>query len=62
MTTAIERLKQADELDNLANKMGQRKDTENAERLHRVARRKRASAIKSMNPRRKSAGNLRISK
>lgn len=58
MTTAIEKLKQADELDNLANQMGKRKDIGNAERLHRVAKRKRSQAIRSMSPRRKVAGNL----
>ena len=60
MATAEERLRQADRYDQMANEMAKRKDVANAERLHRIARRKRQSAIKSMSPRRKSAKNLRL--
>lgn len=55
MATAVERLQAADALDDLANKMQQRKDTVNAGRLHRLASKKRASAIKSMSKRRPKA-------
>ena len=58
MSTALERLRQADELDDLGNKMAKKKDPANAARAHKLASNKRSAALKSMSRRRKAARNV----